>query len=85
MPASSGCPTPDQLRALLDGSLSDAEQTSLNRHLDACELCQRTIESLVAGKESWDSVARRLANADEPATPALADAMASAKHIRCVG
>lgn len=80
MPTSSGCPTPDQLRALLDGSLSDVEQTSLNRHLESCESCQRTLESLVAGKESWDGVARRLANADGPATPALADAMASAKQ-----
>jgi serine/threonine-protein kinase len=65
---------------LLDNSLPEAEQTSLNRHVDACEACQRTLESLVAGKESWDGVARRLANAGESATPALADVMALAKQ-----
>lgn len=80
MPASSACPTPDQLRALLDGSLSEAEQTSLNQHFESCESCQRALETLVVGRESWDGVARRLANADGPATPALADAMASAKQ-----
>jgi uncharacterized protein (TIGR03067 family) len=51
------CPNPTQLKQLLDGTLSGDEQPELTRHLETCDSCQKSLESLVAGKESWDGVA----------------------------
>ena len=77
----SDCPTSERLRSLLDGQPSDAEQAELQQHIDECESCQQTLEGLVAGKESWDGVARRLGDAEPPVTPALHDAIAAAREM----
>lgn len=74
----SACPTTDRLRSLLDGKLAETEQSDLQRHIEDCEACQRTLEGLVAGKESWDGIARQLGDQDTPVTPALQDVMAEA-------
>src|ERR1044071_856947 len=75
------CPPDDRLRSLLDGKLSEAEQAELQQHIDSCERCQRTLEGLVAGKESWHGIARRFGDDDTPVTPALHDAIAAAKEL----
>lgn len=77
----SSCPTDGRLKLLLDGQLAEGEQSDMQRHIDECESCQRTLEGLVAGQESWDGVARQLANGDVPVTPALADVIQGAKEI----
>lgn len=68
------CPSLERLLALLNGTHEDSE---LQQHIDSCEACQKTLEGLVAGKESWDGIARQLGD-QTPVTPALQDVMAEA-------
>ena len=56
------CPTPEQLRALVNSSLSDVDFQTIQSHVDGCQACQQTLESLVAGSESWDSALGHLRN-----------------------
>jgi serine/threonine protein kinase len=58
--ANPACPEPIRLKGLLDGTLPEGEQAALNGHLETCEPCQETLESLVAGGESWWERARQL-------------------------
>src|SRR5262245_49592342 len=55
------CTEPTRLKALLDGTLPEHEQTELQRHLETCAHCQHTLEGLVAGQDSWSHLPRRLA------------------------
>jgi serine/threonine-protein kinase len=71
----SPCPDAHQLRKLLDGKLAPAEQATISEHVDGCPLCQGALERLSAGKESWNDIARNLAEPHEPAEPELAKAM----------
>ena len=59
---STPCPTPEQLKALIDGTLPESEQTIAQSHVDSCAACQKTLESLVAGSASWDSALGHLRN-----------------------
>ncbi len=77
----SDCPTTNRLRSLLDGALPETEQSELQQHIDSCERCQQTLEGLVAGKESWDGLARRLGDGETPVTPALHEAINAAKDL----
>src|SRR5262245_47098236 len=80
MKPTAACPDADQLRALLDGTLPESAQAALNAHLESCGDCQKALEGLVAGKESWSDVARHLnrgSAADEVPSgllPAMGDA-----------
>ena len=47
------CPEPNRLKGLLDGVLSDDEESQLNLHLEICEDCGRRLDGLVSGAESW--------------------------------
>ena len=78
------CPDLSMLRQLLDGTeVCDPSGTwgrdDLERHVNECELCQGSIERLVAGKESWEGTARQLAEIEaarvgsSSETPALRD------------
>jgi tRNA A-37 threonylcarbamoyl transferase component Bud32 len=67
MPELQACPDAGQFRALLDGMLTAAEQEWLQRHVEQCEACQRTLEQVAAS--SWEQKARQFAP-EEPA-PAL--------------
>jgi serine/threonine protein kinase len=64
MTAQTTCPEPTRLRGLLDGALSDEDQAALTGHLETCPRCQEALESLVAGRESWEGAAARLRDAD---------------------
>ena len=59
---STPCPTTEQLRALIDGTLPDSDQATAQSHVDGCTACQKTLESLVAGSASWDSALGHLSN-----------------------
>ena len=52
---STPCPTTEQLRALIDGTLPESELSTAQSHVDGCAACQKALESLVAGSASWDS------------------------------
>ena len=64
------CPTTEQLKLLLDGTMAEAEQAGMQGHVDGCAACQQTLESLVAGTESWDAAVGHLR--DETPQPSLA-------------
>ncbi|MBI5757172.1 MAG: zf-HC2 domain-containing protein [Planctomycetales bacterium] len=70
------CPDPSRLTALIEGKLSESEQAELSRHVEMCECCQKTLESLVGGKQLLDRVARLLGGPEIPAPSALQDAIA---------
>jgi serine/threonine protein kinase len=43
------CPPASEIKRLLDGDLTDVDQSRLTAHLDCCEGCQRKIEELATG------------------------------------
>ena len=47
--ASPSCPDRPQLQALLRNTLPEAEHADLQRHLDECEDCQQTLQTLAGG------------------------------------
>ena len=47
----SSCPEGSTLEALLTGSLPEAEQANIVRHLDDCERCRRTLEQLAPSQD----------------------------------
>jgi serine/threonine protein kinase len=53
MTPSTSCPDEAHLKGLLEGSLPGDEQCALTEHLDACECCQHTLESLAVGDAGW--------------------------------
>ncbi len=54
------CPTPNELRALLDGTMPEGIATALQRHVDQCRTCQKALETLTVGGESWVGVVHEL-------------------------
>src|SRR5262245_35044418 len=68
------CPAAAELKKLIDGSASPDEQVALAQHLDGCSNCQAVLERLSAGRDSWDEVARQLAQPSAPDS-ALANAL----------
>lgn len=62
---SAPCPGLDELRALLDGALPADAAEVLQTHVSGCEQCQRSLEGLTAGGESWVPVVAGLKQADE--------------------
>jgi serine/threonine protein kinase len=66
------CPTPDELRLLLEESLPEPQQTVLQQHLDNCEFCQKALAAMVAGSESWEAaVAHLKGNVESQPEPGL--------------
>lgn len=55
----SRCPAPDELRGLFDGNLGIEDADRVSEHLDACEHCRTTIESLEEIPDSLLSVLRK--------------------------
>src|SRR5438552_14720572 len=56
----SSCPAPARLQQLLTGDLPINEQAKITAHLEACEDCQRAVDKLAAGKDSWLDVSKHL-------------------------
>ena len=61
-----GCPTAEELRELLAGSLSDARQQECVAHLDECRDCQQAIQETATG----DSTVRELVEHIDQRQPA---------------
>src|SRR5262245_27792052 len=66
------CPEPALLKRLLEETLPKDQQAELNQHLETCEPCQKTLEELVAGKESWSELANQLGRGLPDAGPGAA-------------
>ena len=60
------CPTSERLKSLLDGTMPEAEQQATQSHVDGCAACQRNLEALVAGTESWDAAVGHLRDDTPP-------------------
>jgi serine/threonine protein kinase len=65
------CPEIEHWKALLEESLSESEQASLNKHLESCERCQGTVSGLAATKELWAQAARHLGRGPQDDAAAL--------------
>ena len=63
---SAPCPSPHQLHALLDGTLTTQLAEELQAHVSVCEHCQKSLEQLTSGGESWAPVAAELKQVDSP-------------------
>ncbi len=50
----------DRLKQLLDEQLSDVEQVAVTEHLEDCDTCRSTLETLAAGHEWWDEASSLL-------------------------
>jgi serine/threonine protein kinase len=72
------CPDPAHLARLLEGELSEAEQTDLTEHLDGCARCQQAVQELASGGRTWAEVAAYLKHehARTEKEPALQQAVA---------
>jgi anti-sigma factor RsiW len=80
MPPSLICPDQAQLARLLEGELSETEQTELTSHLDGCPRSQQAVQELAYGGRTWTDVAAHLQreharNEKEPALRQAVDAL----------
>ena len=50
------CGDPVRLKRLLENALGEIEQREVVSHLDTCAECQRSLESLAAGRRWWDEL-----------------------------
>ncbi len=57
------CPDPSRWERFLHGDLAEHEKTELEQHLEVCEVCQKTLDGLVADQASWSDMARHLSDA----------------------
>lgn len=55
------CPPPDDLLALLEGSLDEPVEHSVSLHLETCPTCRRALEETAADRSWWDEVETFLA------------------------
>lgn len=70
------CPTADELRQLIDESISAERQAELQSHLESCDACQTLLSSLVAGGESWEAAVAHLKDqVDSLPEPGLEEAV----------
>lgn len=78
MMLNSNCPGLDTLRALVDEILPADEQLAWQAHVENCADCQKSLEQLVAGSESWDAA---VAHARDP-VPQVEDPTLLADAVR---
>jgi WD40 repeat protein len=76
----STCPNRDELRQLLDGSLTGERQLQCTEHIDTCSGCQAKLEQLATGGSNLSRVVERLHEADPIASAAYWPAL-KALHV----
>src|SRR5882672_11989411 len=79
MKTTTACPSTEELRELLSGSLSGQQQATCTQHLDQCECCQAKLEELATGGTNLSRLVERLDQAEPVAASAYWPA------IRAVG
>lgn len=50
------CPAAEELRQLLEGTLSDQQQAVCSEHLDTCECCQTKLEGIATGGSNLSKI-----------------------------
>jgi len=70
MKTSMACPPSEELRQLLDGSLSDERQLECTHHLDTCGCCQTILENIATENSDFSQVVKRLGESEPGATSA---------------
>lgn len=50
------CPAAEELRQLLDGTLSDQQQAVCSEHLDTCQCCQTKLEGIATGGSNLSKI-----------------------------
>lgn len=70
MNISTVCPQPEELRQLLDGSLSGERQLECTHHLDTCECCQAKLEDIATKNTNLSQVVKGLGEAEPHAASA---------------
>src|SRR5437868_1487579 len=68
---SSPCPDTASLQQLLDGSLPEARQTELSRHLETCASCRSALDKLATEGQSFSDLAQELQSASTAPEPGL--------------
>ncbi len=58
--ANSSCPDATILKQLLDGGMAVELPGELHAHLASCPACQKSLEAMAAGKDSWSDLAQCL-------------------------
>jgi len=74
------CPNPRMFRELLEGLLTESDQTQLATHLDTCEQCRLKLEELTGELPIPPQVARHPNQDSEPTETALFEAIKSMGH-----
>lgn len=64
------CPPTEELRQLLDGSLSGERQIECTQHMDACECCQSRLEGIATEGTILSHVVQRVYESEPGATSA---------------
>ena len=67
MKTSTGCPDTEDLRQLLDGSLSGERQEEYTRHMDLCACCQSRLEEIATEGTNLSHVVEHLHEAEPTA------------------
>jgi WD40 repeat protein/serine/threonine protein kinase len=85
MNVSSRCPTSTDLRDLLDGNISDADQAAVVAHLDECSGCQQSLEAIASPDSSFavtllEQAAYKAPEASSAYWPALKNAEQALTH-----
>ena len=80
------CPEISILNQFLDGKeVMDPSGTwtrdFVEQHVNDCEICQQSMQRLVAGQESWEGAARELAEIDAARRDSPAEAPTLRKMI----
>ena len=58
-----------QIAALLSGTMSTAQQTQLESHLETCEFCRSALEDSASDASQWQAAARHLNDDDHDGSP----------------
>ncbi|MCH7990477.1 MAG: zf-HC2 domain-containing protein, partial [Planctomycetes bacterium] len=74
------CPNPQLFRKLLDGLLTESDQTQLATHLDTCEQCRLKLDELTGELPVPPEVAQHPNQDTEPTETALFDVIKSIRE-----
>jgi len=64
-PTTTGCPPTEELRQLIDGTLSGERQVECTEHMDSCQCCQSRLEEIACDGSNMSKVVQHI-NQDEP-------------------
>ena len=70
MSAESNCPAQEELRQLLDGSLSTDRQVACTTHMDSCTCCQERLETIATDGADLPKLVERIDQSEPLATSA---------------